>query len=140
MAKVKYALISPTFKRPDEVTEFLSSLESLDYPKEEFQIILGDGTPNDELRPLLQSYFKTLPLKVYYEEFLPVSDARNRAAELASAEYFIFLDSDCIMAKIYSECIYAKIYKLFEFCFIINSRTKGCYNFGFFFHLEIFML
>ena len=26
MAKVKYALISPTFKRPDEVTEFLSSL------------------------------------------------------------------------------------------------------------------
>ena len=44
------------------------------------------------------------------------------------------------MAKIYSECIYAKIYKLFEFCFIINSRTKCCYNFGFFFHLEIFML
>jgi len=93
MAKVKYALISPTFKRPDEVTEFLSSLESLDYPKEEFQIILGDGTPNDELRPLLQTYFKTLPLKIYYEEFLPVSDARNRAAELAAAEYFIFLDS-----------------------------------------------
>ena len=101
MAKVKYALISPTFKRPDEVTEFLSSLESLDYPKEEFQIILGDGTPNDELRPLLQSYFKTLPLQIYYEEFLPVSDARNRAAELAAAEYFIFLDSDCIIPSGY---------------------------------------
>ena len=99
MPKIKYALISPTFQRPQEVTEFLTSLESLDYSKKEFQIILGDGTPNDELRPLLQSYLKTLPLKIYYQEFLPVSDARNRAAELAAAEYFIFLDPyvfDCL--------------------------------------------
>ena len=44
MAKVKYALISPTFKRPDEVTEFLASLEQLDYPKDQYQVILGDGT------------------------------------------------------------------------------------------------
>jgi hypothetical protein len=28
MAKVKYALISPTFKRPDEVTEFLASVST----------------------------------------------------------------------------------------------------------------
>ena len=101
MPKIKYALISPTFQRPEEVTEFLSSLESLDYSKEEFQIILGDGTPNDELRPLLKSYLKTLPLQIYYEEFLPVSDARNRAAELAVAEYLIFLDSDCIIPSGY---------------------------------------
>lgn len=101
MAKVKYALISPTFKRPDEVTEFLASLEQLDYPKDQYQVILGDGTPGDELRPVLQEYFDTLPLQIYYEEFLPVSDARNRAAELADAEYFIFLDSDCIIPSTY---------------------------------------
>ncbi len=101
MPKIKYALISPTFQRPEEVTEFLSSLESLDYSKKEFQIILGDGTPNDELRPLLQSYLKTLPLQIHYQEFLPVSDARNRAAELAAAEYLIFLDSDCIIPSGY---------------------------------------
>ena len=101
MAKVKYALISPTFKRPDEVTEFLSSLEQLEYPKDQYQVILGDGTPGDELRPVLQQYFDTLPLQIYYEEFLPVSDARNRAAELADAEYFIFLDSDCIIPSTY---------------------------------------
>lgn len=101
MAKVKYALISPTFKRPDEVTEFLASLEQLDYPKDQYQVILGDGTPGDELRPVLQVYFDTLPLQIYYEEFLPVSDARNRAAELAEAEYFIFLDSDCIIPSAY---------------------------------------
>lgn len=105
MSSPKYALISPTFKRPDEVTEFLSSLEQLDYPKNQFEIVLGDGTPEDALRPLLEKYYGTLPLQIYYEEFLPVSDARNRAAELTTAAYFIFLDSDCIIPPGYLNAI-----------------------------------
>jgi len=101
----KYALISPTFKRPDEVTEFLQSLTALDYPQSGFEIILGDGTPGDALRPELAPYLDQLPLQIYYEEFLPVSDARNRAASLAKAQYFIFLDSDCIIPPGYLRAI-----------------------------------
>jgi GT2 family glycosyltransferase len=101
----KYALISPTFKRPDEVTEFLQSLTALDYPQIGFEIILGDGTPGDALRPELAPYLDQLPLQIYYEEFLPVSDARNRAASLAKAQYFIFLDSDCIIPPGYLRAI-----------------------------------
>lgn len=94
---MKFSLIAPTFKRPDEVTEFLDSLLGQDYPG--FEVILGDGTPGDELRPLLQKYQgnPSFPLTVVYEEFLPVSDARNRAAEVANGEYLIFLDSDCLI-------------------------------------------
>ena len=101
----KYALISPTFKRPDEVTEFLLSLTGLDYPQSGFEIILGDGTPGDELRPELAPYLDQLPLQIYYEKYLPVSDARNRAASLAKAQYFIFLDSDCIIPPGYLRAI-----------------------------------
>ncbi|MEY2963769.1 MAG: hypothetical protein RL754_1030 [Bacteroidota bacterium] len=101
----KYALISPTFKRPDEVTEFLQSLTALDYPQDRFEVILGDGTPGDTLRPELAPYLYQLPLQIYYEEFLPVSDARNRAAELAKAQYYIFLDSDCIIPPGYLRAI-----------------------------------
>ncbi|PTM15407.1 MAG: glycosyl transferase family 2, partial [Bacteroidetes bacterium] len=101
----KYALISPTFKRLDEVTEFLQSLTALDYPQSGFEIILGDGTPGDELRPELAPYLDQLPLQIYYEEYLPVSDARNRAASLATAQYFIFLDSDCIIPPGYLRAI-----------------------------------
>lgn len=105
MSTPKFALISPTFKRPDEVTEFLDSLKKMDYPKDKFEIILGDGTPGDELRPLLYPYQEELPLKIYYEEFLPVSNARNRAAELSSAQFFIFLDSDCIIPEGYLKAV-----------------------------------
>jgi GT2 family glycosyltransferase len=105
MSNPKFALISPTFKRPEEVTEFLQSLVELDYPQEKFEVILGDGTPGDELRPLLAPFLSKLPLEIYYEEFLPVSDARNRAANLATAEFFIFLDSDCIIPSGYLKSI-----------------------------------
>ena len=104
-ASPKYALISPTFKRPDEVTEFLQSLTALDYPQSGFEIILGDGTPGmhcDQNWPLISDQ---LPLQIYYEEYLPVSDARNRAASLATAQYFIFLDSDCIIPPSYLRAI-----------------------------------
>ena len=61
MAKVKYALISPTFKRPDEVTEFLSSLESLDYPKEEFQLFWATERPMTNYVPYFRPTSKPCP-------------------------------------------------------------------------------
>lgn len=98
---MRFSLISPTFKRPDEVTEFLESL--LDQDHQDFEVILGDGTPGDTLRPQLERFKDNdrYPLKIVYEEFLPVSDARNRAAAEASGDYLIFFDSDCIIPSQY---------------------------------------
>ena len=102
---MKYSLISPTFGRPEEVTEFLESLLSQDYS--DFEVVLGDGTPKDELRPLLKKYEdnSTYPLRIIYQEYLPVSDARNEAAKVAKGEYLIFLDSDCLIPSGYLKAI-----------------------------------
>jgi GT2 family glycosyltransferase len=96
---IRYSLISPTFGRPDEVVEFLESLRALQYPADALEVILADGTPDDSLRPALQAVLATLPMAhtVLYERGLPVSDARNRAAEAARGEYLLFFDSDCLV-------------------------------------------
>lgn len=98
---MKFSLISPTFDRPEEVTEFLESLLEQEY--NDFEVILADGTPGDTLRPVLQKYFEnpTYSLQIIYEEYLPVSAARNRGAEIAKGEYIIFFDSDCIIPSDY---------------------------------------
>ncbi|MGB0178239.1 MAG: glycosyltransferase family 2 protein, partial [Owenweeksia sp.] len=108
---MKFSLISPTFGRPEEVTEFLESLLRQNY--DEFEVILGDGTPGDTLRPALQKFRDNskYDLIIIYEEFLPVSDARNRAAEKARGEYIIFLDSDCIIPVDYLGKIEAHLVK-----------------------------
>ena len=89
---MRYSLISPTFKRPDEVSEFIASIAKLSYPREAFEVILGDGTPGDALRPIIKRVADDvdLPVKVVYQEFLPVSDARNLAAAAAEGDVLIF--------------------------------------------------
>ncbi|KAB2814729.1 glycosyltransferase [Phaeocystidibacter luteus] len=98
---MKFSLIVPTFGRPEEVTEFLDSL--LEQNHRSFEVIISDGTPKDTLRPELQRFVgnDVYPLTIHYEEFLPVSAARNDGAKIASGEYFIFLDSDCIIPSEY---------------------------------------
>lgn len=102
---MKYSLISPTFGRPEEVTEFLESLLAQNHWG--FEVILGDGTPKDTLRPELKKYEgnSTYPLTIIYQQYLPVSDARNEAAKVAKGEYLIFLDSDCLIPKDYLNAI-----------------------------------
>ncbi len=108
---MKFSLISPTFGRPEEVTEFLESLLTQNHT--DFEVILGDGTPGDTLRPLLRRFEGNAryPLKIYYEEFVSVSDGRNRAAEIAEGEYFVFLDSDCIIPSEYLNRVEAHLQK-----------------------------
>jgi GT2 family glycosyltransferase len=105
LSQPKYSLISPTFGRPDEVTEFLESLLAQNHTS--FEVILGDGTPGDTLRPALKKFENNAkyPLTIIYKEFLPVSDARNEAANLARGQYFIFLDSDCLIPPNYLAAI-----------------------------------
>jgi GT2 family glycosyltransferase len=102
---VKYSLITPTFGRPEEVLEFLDSLKSQQYS--DFEVIISDGTPKDTLRPAIQAIQKDLPypLVILYKEFLPVSDARNWAAEEAKGAWLVFLDSDCIIPPGYLKAV-----------------------------------
>lgn len=98
---VKYSLIVPTFGRPDEVDEFLDSLTRQRY--RQFEVIIADGTPKKSLREITDKYQGQFPLLFLYEEYLPVSDARNLGAKEARGDYFIFLDSDCIIPEHYLE-------------------------------------
>ncbi len=104
---LKFSLISPTFLREEEVSEFLDSLTGLNYAA--FEVILGDGSPENELKGLFETYQNHLPLRVYHRPYLPVSDARNRAAEWSTGEYLIFLDSDCLIPSEYLNQIEAHL-------------------------------
>lgn len=94
-----YSLIIPTFGRPDEVDEFLDSLTQQKYKN--FEVIIADGTPKKSLEEVANKYKDKVPFTFLYEEYLPVSDARNLGAQKAKGDYFIFLDSDCIIPPQY---------------------------------------
>jgi GT2 family glycosyltransferase len=97
--RIKFSLISPTFRRPDEVAEFLDSLQNQSYT--DFEVILADGTPHTSLADIARKHRGNLDLTFLYESGLPVSAARNAAAAVARGHYFVFLDSDCLIPPDY---------------------------------------
>lgn len=104
-----YSLIIPTFGRPDEVYEFLESLTHSTF--KDFEVIIADGTPKKSLEDIAKPFYQFIPITFIYEEYLPVSDARNRGASVAKGKYFIFLDSDCIIPPDYLEKVDAFLKK-----------------------------
>ena len=106
-AEPEFSLISPTFKRPDEVREFIASAAKLAVPKGRFEVILADGTPDDSLRPEIQKAAEAagLGVTVLYYPGLAVSDARNAAAAASRGPWLIFLDSDCLLPEGYLDAV-----------------------------------
>lgn len=102
-----FSIIIPTFKRADEVIECCESLSK--QKNKHFELILADGTPGESLEKHVEEFKKVLDLTFLYEEYLGVSEARNLGAQHAKGDYFIFLDSDCIIPEDYTAILQAKL-------------------------------
>ncbi len=96
-----FSIIVPTFNRPDEVDELMSSLTHQSF--REFELILADGTPDESLVKVIDKYRAVLPINHLHRPRLGISESRNLGCENAKGEYFIFLDSDCVLPSSYLE-------------------------------------
>lgn len=101
MTSPYFSIIVPTFNRPDEVDELMASLTHQSY--REFELILADGTPDELLVNIINKYTSELTVQHLHRPFLGISDSRNLGCQHAKGQYFIFLDSDCVLPKNYLE-------------------------------------
>ncbi|MFB6305912.1 MAG: glycosyltransferase family 2 protein, partial [Flavobacteriales bacterium] len=106
---MKYSAIVATFGRPDEVRELLDSLCEQQYKN--FEVLMVDGTPDEELVPVIGNYKEKLDVKHIHRPYLGISDSRNLGCEKAEGDYFIIFDSDCIIPPHYFQTIHEKILK-----------------------------
>ncbi len=104
-----FSIIVPTFNRPDEVDELMFSLTRQSF--REFELILADGTPDESLVKVIDKYREALPILHLHRPRLGISDSRNLGCEHAKGQYFIFLDSDCVLPTNYLENLKASLIK-----------------------------
>lgn len=97
----KYSVIVPVYNRIDEVDDLLQSLTKQSFTDFE-TIIVEDGStmPCEET---VKKYQDKIDVKYYFKENEGRSIARNHGIERASADYFIFFDSDCVIPEDYFE-------------------------------------
>ncbi|MGA2668939.1 MAG: glycosyltransferase [Ignavibacteria bacterium] len=92
----KISVIIPTYNRASLISESIDSVLYQTY--KDFDLIIVDDGSTDNTKEIISRYDDPR-VKYEYRENRGVSAARNYGAEMTSADYIIFLDSDDILLE-----------------------------------------
>ena len=96
---IMFSLIVPVFNRPDEVRALLESLAA--QTDRGFECIIVEDGSTVPCRGECVEYEEIVPLKYFFKENEGRSIARNYGMERANGDYFVFVDSDCLLPPDY---------------------------------------
>lgn len=95
-----FSLIIPVYNRPEEIDELLQSLLKQKYENTFEVVIVEDGSAID-CKGIVEKYKNQLFLSYYFKPNSGPGDSRNFGMNKAKGDYFIILDSDCIIPENY---------------------------------------
>ncbi len=97
--ELHFSVIIPIYNRPEELLELLNSLSDQKFDEPYEIIIVEDGSQLRSDKVIEQ--FSGLNIKYFFKENSGPGDSRNYGMQNASGNYFIILDSDCILPDVY---------------------------------------
>jgi len=97
----KYSIIIATYNRLPELQELLESVRAFAFPKDQFELVISDDGSTDGTREFLAAQNFDFPFQYLHQENQGPGEARNHGMREARGEYFIFIDSDCIIPADY---------------------------------------
>ena len=110
------SFIIPIYNRPDEAKELLDSFVALKSDNNFEVVIVEDGsTLTSEV--IVDSYSDTLNISYFFKKNTGPGDSRNYGMKVAKGNYFIILDSDCILPKHYLIKVLKSLNNEFTDCF-----------------------
>ncbi|MBD5227711.1 MAG: glycosyltransferase [Bacteroides sp.] len=98
---MKFSIIVPVYDRPDEIEDLLRSLA--EQTDKGFEIVIVEDGSKKTCRSEAERYASALDLQYFYKENEGRSIARNYGMDRARGEFFVFVDSDCILPPDYIE-------------------------------------
>jgi glycosyltransferase involved in cell wall biosynthesis len=89
---MRFSLIMATIGRTQEISRFLSKLDSQTY--KDFELIVVDQNPDDRLQEILKPYLDRLSI-LHLTSATGLSRARNVGMQKATGDIVVFPDDDC---------------------------------------------
>ncbi|AFZ59061.1 glycosyltransferase family 2 protein [Anabaena cylindrica FACHB-243] len=93
----KFSIIIPTYNRTERLKNCLDSLTRINYPRENFEVIIVDDGSNHPLHILVSSYEHEFDISLIRQTNSGPAKARNAGANLAKGQYLAFTDDDCTL-------------------------------------------
>lgn len=114
--KIHYSFIIPVFNRPDEVDELLLSLVHQDY-ENSFEIVIVEDGSTESSVDIVEKYTDKLQISYYFKQNSGPGDSRNFGMKNAKGNYFLILDSDCVLPNEYLSEVDKALNEDFVDCF-----------------------
>ncbi|WP_343486092.1 glycosyltransferase [Allomuricauda sp. d1] len=113
---LQFSFIIPVYNRPEEIRELLESLLRMNYEGKYEIVIVEDGSsqPSDSV---IGHYADQLSISYYQKKNTGPGDSRNFGMQRAKGNYFIVLDSDCLLPAHYLNEIEKALQNDFVHCF-----------------------
>lgn len=96
----KYSFIVPVFNRPQEIRELLESMLLLKFDQS-FEVVIVEDGSNETSEKIASEFNGKLNISYYYKSNSGPGDSRNYGMLRAKSNYFIILDSDCLLPPHY---------------------------------------
>ncbi|MFH4968805.1 glycosyltransferase [Gaetbulibacter sp. M240] len=113
---LELSFIIPVYNRPQEVEELLESFTRLETTSNYEIVIVEDGS-NISSEAVVYSYASRLNISYYFKANSGPGDSRNYGMSKAKGNYFIILDSDCVLPSDYIDQVEAGLKADYVDCF-----------------------
>jgi len=115
--KLDFSFVIPVYNRPNEIDELLGSFTDLIYDHDYEIVIVEDGS-SERADVVIQKYQDQLNITYFYKSNSGPGASRNYGMERAKGNYFIILDSDCLLSPHYLNTVDA----------FLNANYIDCYG------------
>ncbi len=113
--KPYFSIIVPVYNRIDEVSDLLESLTH--QSNNDFEIVLVEDGSTEPCKAVADQYADRLNLQYYHKSNEGRSIARNYGIVRANGDYFVFVDSDCVLPPDYIEQLHLSLRNDYSDCF-----------------------
>lgn len=95
-----FSFIVPVYNRPDEIEELLQSIVLLNFGNT-FEVVIVEDGSTITCVDVVEKYKKNLTISYFFKPNSGPGDSRNYGMQRAKGDYFLILDSDCILPANY---------------------------------------
>ena len=114
--QLQFSFIIPVYNRPDETLELLQSFEALKTTTA-FEIVIVEDGSTIPSKDIVSQFNSKLDISYYFKENSGPGDSRNYGMRRAKGNYFIILDSDCILPNNYLDEVEISLKSNYVDCF-----------------------